>query len=63
MQQHLELPRLVSLVLHVEHRLQAIAGECHAVNKREVMRPCLFVLLRDLRRGEAEVELDAVVTA
>ena len=63
MQQHLKLKALVALVLDIEHRLQTIFCECHTIHQAEIVRPSLLRIVADLRVTEAEIELDAVVTA
>lgn len=44
-QQHLELERLLALVADVQHGLQSILAESHAVHEAELVRPGLPVLL------------------
>jgi hypothetical protein len=60
---HLELERLLALVAHVEHGLQTILAECNSVHKTELIRPGLLVLLREVGRAKAKVNLDRVIAA
>jgi hypothetical protein len=62
-QQHLELESLLALVADVQHGLQSIFAQSHAVDEAELVRPGLPVLFRKVRRAETEVELDRVVAA
>ena len=65
MQQHLELPALLALIRHPEHRLQRplLASKRHTVYEPESIRPLLLRVLTQLSMREPEVELDTIVAA
>ena len=63
MQQHLELKRLLALVADVQHGLQSILAESHAVHEAEIVRPRLPVLLRKVGGAKTKVKLDRVIAA
>lgn len=60
MQQELELKRLLALVAHVDHGLQAVLGERYAVHQPKVERPLSAHLLRQVGCVKAKIELDRV---
>ncbi len=62
-QQHLEFERLLALVLHIQHRLQSVSCQRHAIHQREVVAPRFLRVFAQLRGRQAEVELHAVVAA
>lgn len=63
MQQHLELEALLALVLHVEHGLQAVLRERHAVDQPKVVAPCLLRICAELCGRQTEIKLHTVVTS
>ena len=62
-QQHLELEALLPLVAHIQHRLQAILAQRHAVHQSELVWPCLLCFLAKLSCRKSEVELYTVVAS
>jgi hypothetical protein len=62
-QQHLELERFLALVANVQHGLQTVLAQSDGVHETELIRPGLLVLLREVGRAEAKVNLDRVVAA
>lgn len=62
MQQELELEALLTLVAHVDDSLQAILGQCDAVDQRKLQRPCLPRIIAELGAAQSEVELHRVGT-
>lgn len=61
-QQHLKLEALLPLILHIEHRLQAILTQRHAVHQSEIKRPRFLRLGAELCGRKPEIELDAVIS-
>lgn len=63
MQQHLKLEALASGVVHIQHRLQAVLTQRHAIHQPELVGPRLFRIRAEMLVRESEVDLDAAVAA
>lgn len=63
MQQHLELEALASGVVHIQHRLQPILAQRHAIHQPELVGPRLFRFRAEMLVRESEVDLDTAIAA
>lgn len=61
--QHLELKALFARIVHIQHRLQPILAQRHAVDQPELVRPRLPRIGTEMLVREAEVKFHRVVAA